>query len=522
MKIALAQLNYTIGDFEGNKIKIIDNIVKAKSEGADIIAFAEHAISGAPAFDLLNKVDFLEQAEETLNEIAPYCDGITAIIGLPVQDHTDTISAAAVVQDRKVVSYIGKKNITSREEIWNISSSKGCDYVSVGDKKVAVVVGEDINFGCGIGGTADLVVTIASSPWSRGIVERRYARLARTAFTNGRPIVYVNQIGASTEIVYDGSSSAFNEKGEAIALLKNFEEDLTIVDLENSTPLEVPYQNKTYNAYRAIKLGLKDFFAKNGFTKACLGMSGGIDSAVVLAIAAEVLGPENIKVLMMPSQFSSDHSVDDAVQMTENLKIAYDIVPITDIFSSATEALKPVTGGTEFDVTEENIQSRIRCMLLMALSNKHGYILLNTSNKSECAVGYGTLYGDSAGAISILGDLYKIEVYSLARFINKDKEIIPQNIILKEPSAELRPEQKDSDWLPPYDVLDAILSRMIEAGQRREEIINAGFDAATVRRVYAMVLQNEHKRYQFCPTLKLSARTFKRDRVMPLTSKYGF
>ena len=522
MKIALAQLNYTIGDFEENKVKIIDHIVKAKAQGAQLVIFAEQAISGTPAFDLLNKVNFLDLCEEALIEVASYCDGITAIVGLPLQSNTSTISGAAVIQDRTVKKYIGKKNIVVREEMWHISPSKGCEYVMVGKKKVAIVIGEDINYGCGIGEMADLIVNIDASAYSRGIIERGYDFYSQYAFTNGKPVAHINHVGASTDIIYDGSSSVFNGKGEAIALLKSFEEDFVVVNIDRAKAIPVPPQDKTHNVYRAIKLGLKDFFARNGFKKACLGMSGGIDSAVVLAIAAEVLGVENLRILMMPSQFSSDHSVEDAVEMAENLRIEYNVVPITEIYKAAVETMKPVIGGTKFDVTEENIQSRIRCMLIMSLSNKYGYVLLNTSNKSELAVGYGTLYGDAAGALSILGDLYKIEVYDLARYINRKKEIIPENIILKEPSAELRPEQKDSDSLPPYDVLDAILSRMIEEGQSREEIINAGFDAETVYKVYGMVLRNEHKRYQFCPTLRLSSRNFRRDRVMPLTSKYGF
>ncbi|GHU98618.1 NAD+ synthase [Bacteroidia bacterium] len=523
MKIALAQLNYTIGDFEENKIKIINSIEQARRQGVRLLVFAEQAIGGVPAFDLLNKVTFLDMCEETLVEIASHCDDIAVMLGLPVQDSSGnkTVSVAAFIEDRVIREYIGKKEVVRREEMCYLSPSRGCATVEIDDKRVLVAVDDDL-LDLEIGGGVDLVVNLAASVYSRGIIEKRYDHLRKTAFTCGKPVVFINQIGGQTDIVYDGSSAVFNHRGEALALLKSFEEDFVVVDLDRAAPVEVPAQNKTVNVYRAMKLGLKDFFVKNGFKRACIGMSGGIDSAVVLAVAVETLGAENIKVLMMPSQFSSDHSVDDAVRMAENLRIEHNVVPISEIYRTVVDTMKPVIGGTEFDLTEENIQARIRCTLMMALSNKYGYVMLNTSNKSECAVGYGTLYGDATGAFSIMGDLYKIEVYDIARYINRDQEIIPENIILKEPSAELRPQQKDSDSLPPYDVLDAILYRMIEEGQHREEIINAGFDARIVYKIYSMVRNNEHKRFQFCPTLKLSTKAFRRDRVMPLTSKYGF
>ena len=522
MKVAIAQLNYTVGAFESNMVAIIDNINRAKSEKVDLLVFAEQAISGTPAYDLLNKVTFLDLGEEALVEIASYCDDIAVLVGLPIPYANRTISAAAFIQNRKVIRYIGKQNVSSRDEMYFLSASKGCEYVKVNGHKVAVVVGEDILKEQEYGEYADTIVCLGANPYSRGIIEKRYDFFRHLAYQTGKNVVYVNQVGGQTDIVYDGSSAVFNTKGEAVCLLKSFEEDYASLELETATPVEIPFQNKTINVYRAIKLGLKDYFDKNGYEKACLGLSGGIDSAVVLAIAEEVLGPERIKVLMLPSQFSSYHSVDDAIEMAENLNIEYDVVPITDAYRAIVESMKPVLGGTDFDVTEENIQARIRCTMIMALSNKFGYILLNTTNKSEEAVGYGTLYGDCIGSISILGDLYKHEVYDLARYINRGREIIPENILIKEPSAELRPEQKDSDTLPPYDVLDAILYRMIEEGQHREEIINAGFDAEVVYKVYAMIKKNEHKRYQFCPVLRLSTCTFGQGRIMPLTSKYGY
>lgn len=311
MKIALAQQNYTIGDFKSNKEKIVRCIEQAKSESADLVVFSEQAISGAPAYDLLNKVTFLELCEETLEEIARCCEGISVLVGMPAQCMNKTISVAALIEDRKIKRYVGKKTIESRDEMCHISSSKGCEYIKIRGKKIAVVVGEDIKTEQEYGEYADLIVNLAHSPYSRGVVEKRYDFYRQMAFMTGKTILYVNSVGGQTDIVYDGSSAAFNSRGEAIALLKSFEEDFQTVDVDgNETPKKIPEQNKTYNVYRAIKLGLGDFFVKNGFKTACLGLSGGIDSAVVLSMAAETLGPENIRVLLMPSQFSSDHSVE--------------------------------------------------------------------------------------------------------------------------------------------------------------------------------------------------------------------
>lgn len=523
MRIAIAQLNYIIGDFEGNKIKIIDSINRAKDEGVDLVVFAEQAISGTPAYDLLNKVTFLDLCEEALIEIAAFCEGIAVLVGLPIQHDGQTVSAAALIQNRKIIRYITKKNVTLRDEKCFISPGAGSEFVRIGKHKIAVALGSDINNEEEYSGYVDTVINLSAYPYERAVIEKRYEKARRRSYTLGANMIFVNQIGGQTDVIYDGSSFIYNPKGEPVALLKRFEEDFVVVDLDkDNQPVEVQYQNKTENVYNAIKLGLKDFFIKNGYKKACIGLSGGIDSAVVAAIAVEVLGADNIGVLLLPSQFSSDHSVEDAEQMARQLGLEYRIVPISDTYSSILTALEPVfEKRTEFGVAEENIQARIRCIMLMALSNKFGYILLNTSNKSELALGWGTLYGDNTGAISILGDVYKGEVYDLARHINRNGEVIPQNILLKEPSAELYPGQKDTDVLPPYDVTDAIIYRMIEEKQHREEIINAGFDAEVVRKIHKMILKNEQKRYQFCPALRVSTCPFRIGRVMPITSKYG-
>lgn len=525
MKLAIAQLNYTIGDFTSNKAKIINAINLAKADGANLIAFAEFAISGSPAYDLLNRVNFLMLCEDTLAEIAQACDGIAAIVGLPIQQNCSTLSAAAFIQNRKIVKFISRKLVNNRDDVAFISSGSDDNSIVIDDRNFSIVLGDDIlNPDQFLSAPTHSVINIGASQYARQIIEKRYNFFGKLAFRIDSNIVFVNQVGANTDVIYDGSSAVFNHKGEPIALLDSFREDYRVIDLDgDNTPLEIPYQNKTKNVYNAIKLGLHDFFAKNGYTKACLGLSGGIDSAVVAALAVEVLGPQNVKVLLMPSQFSSDHSVEDAVKMAELLGVDYNIVPISDIYKLIVSDMAPVFGeNTDFGITEENIQARIRGMLLMALSNKFGHILLNTSNKSELALGWGTLYGDNTGMISILGDVYKSEVFDMARYINRDSVIIPENILLKAPSAELRPEQKDSDYLPPYDITDAIIYRMIENGQSREEVANAGFDAEVVGKIYRMILQNEPKRRQLCPVLRVSTCPFRSSRIVPITSKYGF
>jgi NAD+ synthase (glutamine-hydrolysing) len=522
MIIALAQLDYTIGDFEANKVKIIDSIEKAKAGRADLVIFAEGAICGTPAYDLLNKYTFLEYCEESLIEIASHCDGISVFVGIPIVGKGGTASAVACIHNRQIVRYVAKKSIATRDEKQYLVPGDGSEYIKVAGEVVAVVVGEDVHQADDYAAEADIIVNMRAHPYSRGVVERRYNYYKEASFRTGKPFVYINQVGGQTDIIYDGSSAVFNAKGEAVALLKNFEEDFIVLDTRaDNRALDIPRQNKTANVFEAMKLGLRDYFVKNGFTKTCIGMSGGIDSAVVAAMAVEALGAENVRLLMMPSQFSSDHSVDDAVEMAERIGVQYNVVPITEAYKAIVETMKPVMGGTRFDVTEENIQARIRAVMLMALSNKFGYTVLNTSNKSEAAAGYGTLYGDLIGSIGIIGDLYKSEIYDVARYINQIRDnIIPEHILLKEPSAELHPGQKDSDSLPTYETLDAILYRMIEKGEHREEIVNAGFDAATVQRIHTMLFRTEFKRHQGCPVLRLSTSPLGIEFVMPLTNKY--
>lgn len=527
MKIALAQLNYTIGDIDGNMSLIKDAVAKAKMEKADVVLFAEYAISGTPAYDLLRKTTFLTLCEEALEEIASACKGITAIVGSPMLTERGAVSAAVVLRDGEIVDVVEKQHIKARREAGFIVSGEGYKEIDLCGKRVAVVVGDDLSHLQELDSDIDLVVSINSRRYGKGLLTYRLETLRNLTYTEARNVVIVNQVGGAGDLVYDGTSGVMNKSGELELLLKSFEEDFQIYDTEaENEPIEVPftsYNDRTRIVYKAACLGLRDYFHKNGYKKACVGLSGGIDSSVVACLAVGALGAENVKGLMLPSQFSSESSVEDAKKLAENLGIDFSVLPISEAYTAIMNTLKPITGGTEFDATEENIQSRIRTVLLMALQNKDGYVLLNSSNKSENAIGWCTLYGDTAGAFSVTGDLYKSEIYDLARYINtKFGDIIPEEILKKEPTSELRPGQKDSDILPPYEVVDAILYRMIEQGQHREEIINAGFDSEVVEKIHTMIMRNVKKRYQYPPVLRLSTSSFRHECLFPLVNKYGY
>lgn len=526
MKIALAQLNYTIGDIGGNTAKIIDAVERAKREKVDAVIFAEQAVSGTPAFDLLRKTTFLELCDEALSEIASHCDTVAAIVGLPVLSENGTRSAAAIIENGKVVRCVTKRNITARREMGFLASGDGIESVEIAGERVAVVVGDDFRFLKEVDCDVDTLISINARRYGKGQLSSRYESMHNLAFVESKNIILINQVGGSGEIVYDGTSGVIDKHGRLTLMMKSFEEDFAVYDTNADNPeVELPESlyshDRTPMHYRAAVLGLRDYFHKNGYTKACVGLSGGIDSSIVACIAADALGKENVRGLLMPSQFSSDHSVTDATMLAESLGIEYSVLPITEAYMSIVDTLKPVIGGRDFDSTEENIQARIRTIMLMAVQNKTGYVLLNSSNKSENALGFCTLYGDTAGAFSVTGDLYKTEMYDLARYINKEFDgVIPENILDKEPSSELHPDQKDSDILPPYEVVDAILIRMIEQGQHREEIINAGFDSEVVEKIHSMIMNNEKKRYQFPPVLRLSSCAFRHELLMPLINKY--
>ncbi len=527
MKIALAQLNYTVGDIDGNTSKIVDTVRRAKDH-ADVVIFAEQAVSGTPSYDLLRRTGFLERCEDALTRIARVADGIDVVVGVPYLTTDGVVSAAAVIQGGKVQQYVTKRAVRVRRELGFLSAGEGLETIRLGPSKeqCILVLGDDLYETQEFDNGVDTIVNIASRRYYKGALSSRNRRISQLAYVHEKRVVTVNQVGASTEVVFDGMSGVVDARGEVVMLLKSFEEDFQVFDTNENhkkiEPLPLTATDRTRFLFEASVCGLRDFFTKNGYAKAGFGLSGGIDSAVVAALAVAALGKENVRGLMMPSPFSSEGSVDDAVRLAENLGIEFDVVPISEAYKAVVDTLIPVIGGTQFDATEENIQARLRTVMLMALQNKADYILLNCSNKSENALGLCTLYGDTAGAISVTGDLYKTEMYDLARYINRTMgDVIPESILTKAPSSELRPDQKDSDTLPPYEVVDAILYRMIEEGQQREEIINAGFDSDEVLRIHSMVLHNEKKRYQYPPVLRLSSSSLGHEYRMPLTHKYG-
>ncbi len=527
MNIALAQQNYTVGDIEGNTLKIMDAINRAKHEKADMVIFSEQAISGVPAFDLLRKSTFLELCEDALVQIASCCDGITAVVGLPILTSKGTISAAAVIQDRHILKFIGKRHITARREMGFLVSGRGAEVINVAGKKCLIVVGDDTRKVKDVAPEVDAIISINARKYGKGALSYRFTSLQELAIVEHKTVAIVNQVGGNSEIVYDGSSGVFNPKGELTLFMKSFEEDFAVCNIDSGesgtlNPPLTTYNDRIRLIYQASVMGLRDYFHKNDYEKACIGLSGGIDSSVVAALAVAALGSENVVALIMPSEEMTEDAVTDAVTIAKNLDIEYNIIPINNGYKAITESMISILGGGDFDVTDENIQERIRTILLMALQNKRGHVLLNSSNKSENALGLCTLYGDTAGAFCVIGDLYKSEVYDLARYISKiSNDVIPEEILIKEPTSELHPEKMIETPLPPYEVVDAILFRMIELEQHREEVINAGFDSEVVEKIHTMLLQNAKKRYQYPPVLRLSTCSFKHERLMPLTNKYG-
>jgi NAD+ synthase (glutamine-hydrolysing) len=546
VKIALAQLNYHIGNFSSNIAKVRDAIGRARDEGADLVIFAELAISGYPPRDFLEFNDFVERCQIAARDIAQECHGISAVIGCPVPNNEprgkDLYNAALFLSEGRIASVHAKAllpNYDVFDEYRYFEPARTFEIASLSGKKIAVTICEDLwNIGPDLlyatipmdelsPSKPDLIVNIAASPFHYEQAGIRRNILRENALKYSLPVFYVNHVGAQTELLFDGGSMVMDARGDLRGQLKFFEEDFGIFDLDevlSTAPGKdekgVGSPGKIELIHDALVMGVRNYFQKLGFKKAILGLSGGIDSAVTMVLAAEALGPENVWAVLMPSEFSSEHSVKDAEELAMNLGSPYEIIPIGDSFDSIELTLKPWFNDLPFDVTEENMQARIRGVILMALSNKFGHILLNTSNKSEAAVGYGTLYGDMNGGISVLGDVYKTQVFELARHINRKQVIIPVNTITKPPSAELRPGQRDSDSLPPYDVLDELLYQYIEQRKGPGELVRMGFDEKMVARVLKMVNTNEYKRYQTPPILRVSPKAFGMGRRMPIVAKY--
>ncbi|WP_353181424.1 NAD+ synthase [Parapedobacter lycopersici] len=545
MIIALAQLNYHIGNFEQNTAKIIRTIHAARDQGADLVVFAELAIGGYPAKDLLRSDAFLTACQQSLLQIAEQSLGIACIIGVPLPNTTGRgkalFNAAAFLAEGKVQQIVNKGllpdyDIFDEYRYFQPADTHHC--ISYQGHRIALTICEDLwnavepklYAGSPMDKLReehpDIIINIAASPFSYSHQQERIAVLQGEARRSKLPLLYLNQVGAHTDIIFDGRSIILSDEGELVDTMAPFEEDIRYYRFESNdiTPLQkrsdLQQPDEVALIYQALLLGIRDYFKKSGFTRAVVGLSGGIDSAVVAALACEALGPENVMAVLMPSVYSSDHSISDALDLVHYTGCLHEIIPIQPIAEAFNDQLTTAFKGLSQDITEENIQARIRGTLLMAMANKHGYILLNTSNKSEAAVGYGTLYGDMAGALGVIGDVYKTQVYQLAHYINRDRVLIPHNTLVKPPSAELRPDQQDSDSLPEYALLDAVLFQYIEHEKSAEQLVGLGFEPALVNRILRLVNQAEFKRFQSPPILRISNKAFGGGRVMPLVAKY--
>lgn len=558
MKIFLAQQNYHIGNFESNTKKITDAIEQAKQQGGDLIVFSELSVCGYQPKDFLYFNHFIDKCYAAIDEIKMHAHGIAVLVGAPHRNAMvqgkNLFNAAFFLADKSIKQIIYKTCLPTYDvfdedryfepgQEWNIVKYKG--------KKLAVTICEDIwNLGNNplyincpmdmmIAQQPDTMINISASPFDYTHDEDRKAAVKANVLKYNIPMFYCNAVGSQTEIVFDGTSLVFDKAANLCGRLASFKEDMQSFILNDDgtidtkiiepahklpdtdlNPAELDENLNIAHIYEGLVMGIKDYFEKMGFKKAILGSSGGIDSAVTLALACKALGSENVKAVLMPSPYSTSHSVTDAEKLSINLKNPYDIIPIKNIYESFLNELKPFFADLPFGIAEENIQSRTRGNLLMALANKFGYILLNTSNKSELSTGYGTLYGDMAGGLGVLGDCYKLQIYALAKYINRKQELIPETIISKSPSAELRPGQKDSDSLPEYILLDKILYQYIEQAKGPDEIKAQGFDAELVDKILKMVNMNEYKRNQFCPIIRISPKAFGVGRRMPIVGKY--
>ena len=543
MKIAIAQLNYHIGNFEGNLEKMLKAVRQAEDAGADLVCFAEMAVCGYFPQDFLEFKDFIRLCNASIEKLTSVSHKVGIIVGSPsinpVREGKDLYNSAYLLYEGEI-KHVQHKTLLPTYDVFDehryFQPASEFRVVEFKGVRFAFSICEDLwNIGnenplytiCPLDEMMpqhpDLIINISASPFDTDQPRERMAVIRENVHRYKLPLLYINNIGAQTEILFDGASVVMSPDGTVYDELPYFQEDFRIYDLddirnggyERRQPAE-----KMQLIHDAIIMGIRDYFGKLGLQKAILGLSGGVDSALTAVLATRALGAENVRGVLMPSAYSSEHSVTDAIAVAMNLGIQYDILPIGPPYDSFLATLAPLFEGMDFDVTEENIQARCRAILLMAISNKEKYILLNTTNKSEMAVGYGTLYGDLSGGLSVLGDVYKTDVYKLAALINRDKEIIPQSSITKPPSAELRHNQKDSDSLPEYSILDPILHHYIEKRLGPEEIIAKGFDEALVKRVLRLVNINEFKRKQTAPVLRVSPKAFGMGRRMPIVAKY--
>lgn len=544
MRIAIAQLNYHIGNFEHNEAKILEAIEEACKTRADLVCFSELATTGYPPLDLLEFRDFIDKSNELLEKVKKASKEIGIVIGAPRLNPElpgkALFNSAFFYYGEKLLGFVDKGLLPTYDvfdEYRYFEPAKNFSVIPFKGHKIALTICEDIwdlinedpNYTFHPmdkldEGKPTFAINISASPFHRNQHINRKKVLRANATKYNMPFFYCNHVGGQTDLIFDGGSMVVNPSGKIHEEMPWFEECVRTFELENVISSDDIVEQNNPDAieliHRALVFGLRDYFAKLGFKKAILGLSGGIDSAVTAALACEALGAENVLSLLMPSPFSSNHSIEDAETLAKNLGMSYEILGINDLYDKFNEVLQPHFNGKAFDVTEENLQARIRGTLLMAFCNKFGPVLLNTTNKSEMAVGYGTLYGDLCGGLSVIGDVYKTEVYQLAHQINRNREIIPKNSILKPPSAELKANQKDTDSLPDYNQLDLILFQYIEQQKSPSKIVQMGFDREVVSRICHLVNTSEFKRYQTAPVLRVSTKAFGLGRRMPIVAKY--
>lgn len=536
MRLAIAQLNFLVGDVAGNAARVIDACEKARTQQhADVIVFPELTLTGYPPEDLLLRADLQQQVDVALQQLCERCGDITAIVGLPLRDAQGIRNAAVVIQRGKVIARYYKQALPNYsvfdEKRYFVAGEAAC-VITIKDIKVGITICEDIwvSAPAALSRTAgaQLLINLNASPFHIDKEHERYEIVRQRIRENGIPVVYANLVGGQDELVFDGHSFAMNAQGEIVWQALAFSEDIYCCEvLGDAGAIKIarqtiaPALSTEESVYRALVLGVRDYIDKNHFGGAVIGLSGGIDSALTLAVAVEAIGADRVEAVMMPSRFTAAMSMEDARAQATLLGVQYREISIEPSFTVFNDMLKDEFRGMRPDVTEENIQARCRGLILMAISNKLHKIVLTTGNKSEMAVGYATLYGDMAGGFDVLKDVPKTLVFRLANWLNAHRPVIPQRVIDRPPSAELRADQKDSDSLPPYDVLDPILERYVEKDEDAATIIAAGFDAATVQRVIAMVDRAEYKRRQAPPGVRITRRAFGRDRRYPITSGFG-
>jgi NAD+ synthetase len=543
VKVALAQINTTVGDFAGNEAKILRAYQRGVAAGVEVVVFPELATCGYPPRDLLLKPSFVEANLDLLNRLAKASSATAMLVGYvgknAIRPGRETTNSAALLQSGRIVASRSKMllptyDVFDEDRYFEPATENlPCE---LNGRKIGVTICEDawndedfwqdrryrINPIAELANEgAELIFNLSASPWHLGKNRIRHAMLGSLARKVQRPLLYSNLIGGNDELIFDGASLAFDSKGELLTRGKMFEEDFVVVDSDASSAVVPPDMPDDEKVYRGLVLGLRDYLHKCGFKAAVLGLSGGIDSAVTAVLAVEALGAENVRGISLPSQYSSQGSLEDARVLAKHLGIKCDIVPIQPMFVAAKEQLREVFRGCGEDTTEENIQARLRGVVLMAISNKFGSLLLTTGNKSELAVGYCTLYGDMCGGLAVISDVPKTMVYRIAKWINREREIIPEASITKPPSAELRPNQTDQDSLPPYDVLDAILEAYVVQMKSASEIAQSGFDEATVKRVVRLIDFAEYKRRQAAPGLKVTTKAFGVGRRVPIAQRHG-